>query len=311
MAPFPWAIRMIDTTIAAQAEERRAIRKTTVPARTAYTAARRAANRDRDTERLRYAEQYRGPLQIPHADGYLRLPPGPLADVVGPVVAAGNALIDQIGHDALVAGGRKGDAVAREFLPASAFAIDSPYFRLAVDERVVGPIAAYLGVLPVVTEIDLWYSVHHPRAPKSAQLWHMDPEDTTQIKLWVHLSDIGPLSGPLTGLNATDSAALAEAVHYNYGDGYRVPDDRVAPLFGPERHVAFKGPAGTADFIDTSRCFHFGSRVSPGGTPRRALVIQYQTPYALNFTNYLKEAPYRALVTPSSSRLQTLVLGAA
>ena len=302
---------MDDTTVASQAEERRAIRKTTVQARTAYTASRRAANRDRDAERVAYAEQYRGPLRIPHEDGYLRLAPGPLADVVGDAVAAGNALIDDIGHDVLIAGGGKGDFIAREFLPPSAFTIDSPYFRLAVDERVVGPITAYLGVLPVVAEIDLWYSVYHPRAPKSSQLWHMDPEDTTQIKLWVHLSDIGPLSGPLTGLNAADSAALAEAVHYNYGDGYRVPDDRVAPLFGPERHVAFEGPAGTADFIDTSRCFHFGSRVSPGGAPRRALMIQYQTPYAFKFTNYRKEAPYRALVTPSSPRLATLVLGAA
>lgn len=302
---------MDDTTVAAQAEERRAIRKTTVQARTAYTDARRAANRERDAERVHYAERYAGALRIRRDDGYLRVPPGPLADVVDPAVAAGNALIEGIGHDALLAGGGKGDFIARDFLPASAFAIDSPYFRLALDERVVGPIAAYLGVLPVVTEIDIWYSVYHPRAPKSSQLWHMDPEDTMQIKLWVHLSDIGPLSGPLTGLNATDSAVLADAVHYNYGDGYRVPDEQVSPLFGPEHLVAFEGSAGSVDFIDTSRCFHFGSRVSKGGTPRRALVVQYQTPYAFKFTNYRKEAPYRALATPSGPRVEALVLGAA
>ena len=302
---------MDETTIVAQAEERRAIRKTTVHARRAYTAARRAANRERDVERVRWAEAYAGPLRILPEDGYLRVPPGRLSDVIDPVLATGNALIESIGHDALVRGGGKGDFIAREFLPASAFALDSPYFQLALDPRVIGPIAAYLGVVPVLTELDLWYSVYHPKAPKSSQLWHMDPEDTTQIKLWVHLSDIGPLSGALTGLNATDSAVVAEAVQYNYGDGYRVPDDGVSAVFGPERLVAFEGPAGCADFIDTSRCFHFGSRVSPGGTPRRALMIQYQTPYAFKFTNFRKEAPYRALATSSRTLLEQLVLGAA
>lgn len=302
---------MDDTNIAAQAEERRAIRKTTVDARCAYTAARRAAHQERDAERLALARAYPGPLTIPHSDGFLRLPPGPLADVIDPVLAAGNALIDGLGHKPLVRSAPKGDFVARGFLPPSAFALESPYFRLALDERVLLPIAAYLGVVPIVTDVDIWYSVYNRRVPKSSQLWHMDPEDTTQIKLWLHLSDIGPSSGPLTGLRASDSATLAAAVDYDYGDGYRVPDERVSPLFGPERLVAFEGPAGTADFIDTSRCFHFGSRLIEGGTPRRALVIQYQTPYAFEFANYRKEAPFRELATPSISRLGALALGAA
>ncbi|MEQ1761372.1 MAG: hypothetical protein ABL986_23940, partial [Vicinamibacterales bacterium] len=115
---------------------------------------------------------------------------------------------------------------------------------------------------------------------------------------------------PLTSLRASDSAALADAVAYDYGDGYRVPDERVSPLFGPDRLVTFDGPAGTADFIDTSRCFHFGSRLVEGGAPRRALVIQYQTPYAFEFANYRKEAPFRELATASSRQLEALALGA-
>jgi hypothetical protein len=302
---------MDETSYTSKVDERRAIRKTTVPQRTAYTAARRASNLDRDAERIHYAERCAGALCIPRDHGYLRVPPGLLTDIVQPVLVAGNALIDEIGHDILLRGGGKGKFIAREFLPPTAFAIDSPYFRLALDPHIIDPISAYLGVVPVLSELDVWYSVYHRKAPKSSQLWHMDPEDTTQIKLWLHLSDIGPLSGPITGLNATDSATLADAMHYNYGDGYRVPDDSVSALFGPERLVSFDGPAGTADFIDTSRCFHFGSRVNEGGAPRRALMIQYQTPYAFKFTNYQKEAPYRALATPSSPRLETLVLGAA
>ncbi|MGE0393688.1 MAG: hypothetical protein AB7I25_11410 [Vicinamibacterales bacterium] len=302
---------MDDTNLAALAEERRAVRRTTVEARRAYTAARREAHRERDAERLELARAYAGPLSIPHDDGFLRLPPGPLADVIDPVLADGNGLIEALGHKPLVRSAPKGDFVARGFLPPSAFALESPYFRLALDERIVRPIAAYLGVVPIVTELDIWYSVYNRRAPKSSQLWHMDPEDTTQIKLWVHLNDIGPASGPFTGLNAADSALVAESVGYDYGDGYRVPDERVSAVVGPDRVVVFEGAAGSVNFIDTSRCFHFGSRLAEGGAPRRALVIQYQTPYAFEFANYLKEAPFRHLATASTPRLAALALGAA
>jgi hypothetical protein len=301
------------SAIQQDAEERRAVRRTTVDRRLAYIDARRAANRERDAERLRLAQRFAGlpGPHIPRDDGYQMLPPGTLSDLVEPVVAAGNQVIEQIGHKALVEHGGKSDFIARGFLPDSAFAIDSPYFRLALDERIVGPVSAYLGVVPVLTEIDAWYSVHQPNAPKRSQLWHMDSDDTTLIKLWVHLSDVDARSGPLTAFGANDSARLADAVAYNYGDGYRVPDDRVSPVFGAERQVAFVGPPGTVDFIDTCRCFHFGSRVSADGAPRRLLMVEYQTPYAFEFANYRKEARYRTLAAAASSDLQRLLLGAA
>jgi hypothetical protein len=294
------------------AEQRRAVRRTTVERRLAYIDARRAANRERDSERIKLAERFAtgpGP-RILQEDGYLVLPAGTLAELVEPVVAEGNAVIERIGHHGLVEHGGKSDFIARGFLPESAFAIDSPYFRLALDERIVGPISAYLGVVPVLTEVDVWYSVHQPNAPKRSQLWHMDSDDTTLIKLWVHLSDVDGSSGPLTAFSANDSARLAQAVGYDYGDGYRVADERVNEVIGSERQVSFVGPRGTLDFIDTCRCFHFGSRVRPDGVPRRLLMVEYQTPYAFEFANYRKEARYRKLVSETSANLERLLLGA-
>src|SRR5262245_39001486 len=301
------------SAIEQDADERRTVRRTTVERRRAYTVARRAANRERDVDRVRWAERFAarpGP-DVPGDQGDLVLPPVTFSDVIEPVVGAGNQVIDQIGHRALIEHGGKSDFIARGFLPASAFAIDSPYFRLALDERVVAPISAYLGVVPVLTEIDLWYSVHLPNAPKRSQLWHMDSDDTTLVKLWVHLSDVDRRSGPLTAFSASDSARLAEAVAYNYGDGYRVPDERVNGVLGPDHQVSFVGPPGTIDFIDTCRCFHFGSRVSADGSSRRLLMVEYQTPYAFEFANYRKEARYRALAPSASTDLQRLLLGAA
>ena len=300
------------SAIQQDAEQRRAVRRTTVDRRIAYTDARRAANRERDADRLGLAQRFAarpGP-HIPRDDGYLVLPAGTFSDLVEPIVAAGTRVIEQIGHNALVEHGGKSDFIARGFLPDSAFAVDSPYFRLALDERIVGPVSAYLGVVPVLTEIDVWYSVHQPNAPKRSQLWHMDSDDTTLIKLWVHLSDVDHRSGPLTAFSASDSARLADAVAYNYGDGYRVPDERVNAVLGSERQVSFIGPRATIDFIDTCRCFHFGSRVSADGEPRRLLMVEYQTPYAFEFSNYRKEARYRTLAPAASNDLQRLLLGA-
>ena len=295
------------------AEERRATRRTTVDRRRAYIAARREAFRERDAERLQWAQRFaagEGP-HIPVEDGYLRRPAGSLADLTEPAIACGNALIEHIGHTHLVEHGGKSDFIARGFLPETAFTLDSPYFRLALDERVVGPISAYLGVVPVLTEVDIWYSIHQPKAPKRSQLWHMDSDDTTLIKLWVHLSNVDERSGPLTAFNATDSAKLAEVLSYDYADGYRVTDERMNEVFGPNRRVSFQGPPGTVDFIDTCRCFHFGSRVSPEGEPRRLLMVEYQTPYAFEFANHRKEARYRELAASASTALQRLVLGGA
>lgn len=298
-------------TIESDAQERRAIRRTTVERRCAYTAARRAAYRERDAERLCLAQRFRaveGP-HIPIEEGYMRLPAGTLADLTGPVVASGNALIDDIGHMCLIEHGGKSDFIARGFLPESALTLDSPYFRLALDARIVGPIAAYLGVVPVLTELDVWYSVHQPNAHKRSQLWHMDSDDTTIIKLWVHLNSVDERSGPLTAFNAADSEALAELLSYNYADRYRVSDERVNEIFGPEHRISFQGPAGAVDFIDTCRCFHFGSRVSADGEPRRLLMVEYQTPYAFEFANHRKEARYRGLASRASTNLQRLLLG--
>jgi hypothetical protein len=170
----------------------------------------------------------------------------------------------------------------------------------------VGPIAAYLGVVPILTDVDVWYSAHHPKAPKSSQLWHLDHADTTQIKVWVHVDDIDQRSGPLTGLDATTSQAVAQATDYNFSDSYRLADDAVPT----DDLVAFTGPAGTVDFIDTSRCFHFGSRVAAGGRPRRVAMLQYLTPYAFKFSDHRRQASFRHLASDPSTPLDRLVLGA-
>jgi hypothetical protein len=287
---------------------RKATREGTIAEREAFTRGRRTDNAARDADRLRLAAELgeSSGLAIEQDQGFLTVPPGTLDPEVDAIVRHAGALIDSIGHDALLASGAKGGFIARGFLPEEALALGSPYLDFALSERVVGPVAAYLGVVPVLTDVDVWYSAHHPKAPKSSQLWHLDHADTAQIKVWVHVDGIDEPSGPLTVLDAAASGELAEANDYDFGDSYRLADDAV-PL---EQCVALVGPAGTVDFVDTSRCFHFGSRVAADGRPRRIAVFQYLTPYSFKFVDHRRQARFRELAPAASTPLERLVLGA-
>jgi hypothetical protein len=279
--------------------------------RRAFNEARRGEAMQRDAARHALADEvsaHPGPT-IPPEAGLLVVPPGEIA-AADPVVAAGNALLDAAGHDELVARASKGGFIAQDILPESALELDSPYLRFALSDDVVRAVTRYLGLVPILTSIEVWYSLYNARAPKSSQLWHLDIADTTQVKVWIHLNDVGPDSGPLTALDATASDTLGDRIGYDFKEGYRVPDEQVDELAGDEL-VRFEGPAGTVDFIDTSRCFHFGSRVEASATPRRLYVAQFLTPYAFKFTDHRDEAPFRHLASAGSSELETLLLGAA
>jgi hypothetical protein len=286
--------------------------RATLPARRARVAERREAWRERDAVRYRLADQLAesAGLAIPSEAGFVVLPPGEL-DGADAVVAAANHLIEQIGHDELMSRNTKDGFMAKGFLPPDALALESPYMQFALSPEVLAPVSAYLGLLPVLNYVDLWYSVHADEMPKSSQRWHLDSADTTQIKVWIHCSDVGSDSGPLTVLDAATSEGFAERIGYDFREGHRVPDAHVDGLAG-SAITALVGPAGTVHFVDTSRCFHFGSRVARGGIPRRVFVAQYLTPYAFRFkSSHLERAPLRELANESSSELERLVLGLA
>jgi hypothetical protein len=285
----------------------------TVPERRAYISARREAERERDAARYRLGEKLaRGArVSIPEDKGFLLVPPdGGGFELAQGVVAAANELIDGIGHEGLMARETKGGFLVQEFLPPEAKQLDSPYMRFALSEEVLGPVSAYLGFLPVLAHFDVWYSAHGPEAPKSSQRWHLDRADTTQVKVWIHCSDVGPDSGPLTVVDAATSDVLVDRIGYDFGKGHRVPDDELEDLAGTPAMTALEGPAGTVHFVDTSRCFHMGSRVAEHGTPRRIFVAQYLTPYAFTFkVDFRQKAPFRDLA--GSDELERLALGAA
>jgi hypothetical protein len=62
--------------------------------------------------------------------------------------------------------------------------------------------------------------------------------------------------------------------------------------------------------VDTSRCFHYGSRVPQSSPPRIVAVFQFALPSAFSVpSDPHKRGVLRNLATPEMSELERLVLG--
>ena len=193
-------------------------------------------------------------------------------------------------------------------LDSSSLTLESALLRFALRADVLSSVSRYLGVVPLLTTISVFHSDTVAGDPTSSQLYHCDGDDVTQVKIFVYCTDVDVPSGPLTLLDAATTRAVQRRTGYWYR--HRLTDEQVRAAVGtPEEHVIL-GPTGTTVFVDTSRCFHFGSRVAQGAPPRLAAMIQYQTPYSFMLPAAAETAaPFRRLINPSLSPLQRLVLG--
>jgi len=191
---------------------------------------------------------------------------------------------------------------------ATTFGLDTPPMRLALREDVLAAVSRYLGVVPFLTAISVFFSDVVEAAPTSSQLHHCDGDDVTQVKIFVYASEVDARSGPLTVLGAADSARVRRATGYQYRQ--RLTDEQVNDVVGAGREQPILGPPGTTIFVDTSRCFHYGSRVAKDAPPRLVTMIQYQTPYSFMLpTSAQSSLAFRRLLEPSLTPLQRLVLG--
>jgi len=157
----------------------------------------------------------------------------------------------------------------------------------------------------------VWQSRFVREEAASSRLFHCDWADTSQVKLFIYATDVDESNGPLVLLDARSSQSLRRQIGYRFvGAGYRVPDDVVESRLGVGRESKILGPAGTAVLADTSRCFHYGSRIGNGAAPRTLIMMQYLTPSAFELPLRFPEAsPWQHLMTASMSRRERLLLG--
>ncbi len=157
-----------------------------------------------------------------------------------------------------------------------------------VSRPVVETVTRYLGTLPVLRRVGLWLSFPAP-ADGASRLFHLDPEDFTQVRMFLNVIDISRPQGPLTFLPADVSEnVLAQLWRDEKTSGMRKPelrrwtDQEIFARSGSSQCVELAGPAGFGAFVDTSRCAHLGSRMEPGAIHLvfQAQFLRYHFPFA-------------------------------
>lgn len=196
-------------------------------------------------------------------------------------------------------------------LDQASFTLDSSILRFALQREIVAIASAYLGVVPVLQFANVFISTATGADLVKSQLYHCDSDDVEQMKVFVLCEAVTAEMGPLTILRADDSEVLRIRSAYRFNT--RLTDAQVGELLGGRpSETALIGPAGTTAFIDTSRCFHYGSRIDDPAVRRIIVLLQYVTPLAfvLPEEDFRSGARFRTLDAPDLDPVTRLVLGA-
>ena len=198
----------------------------------------------------------------------------------------------------------------RRRVAAELVTLDSPLMRLALHPHVVAAATRYLGVVPILQFVNVYFSRDSGEELSKSQLYHCGSDDVEQVKVWVLAEPVTPDTGPLTLLSAAESDLVRKTVGYQYD--MLLNDEQASEILG-EVHVQhqFLGSSGTVGFIDTSPCFHFGSRFIDPTATRLIVMLQYITPLSVILPpEYWEHARYREFGrTPGLDDISQMILG--
>ena len=224
-----------------------------------------------------------------------------------PAIRAGEGIINSIqGQSGMTFKGRE---FLENFMGPLQLQQYPEFLEFGLDERLLAMVSEYLGELPVLPYIFLWRSQASDGPLKTSQLYHLDHSDVRQIKLFVFLSDIDEGNGPLVVIPAKPSNKLRKNLGYNWTfERRRVYDEEMYRWPEASKKIAITGKKGTAVLADTSRLFHYGSRVK--SSVRYILVYRYLTISSFLFNPFSSRRPYPLsnFVRPEHSPIQRAVL---
>lgn len=237
-------------------------------------------------------------LTVPEARGYRLFAPAELPGI--PALLGACRRIFETARASGALDGRVEDSSKRFLIPVTENGCEllavAAIRDFALSAPVLATAAHYFGRVPILSEVLLLWSGRNDTILKS-QKFHLDTEDYRQLKLFVHVFEVTSDCGPLTLLPADRSAEMCHRTGYVGGRHARLSDEEIERAGGGGDTVRVLGPAGSGIFVDTSRCFHYGSR----GNRRERLVL------LLQFVDYyaprLEPTDWRAMSAPLAGTL--------
>ncbi len=268
----------------------------------------RAYNRGRrrDLEARRRAYD-RGFEELLAANGWsagtqrLRMEDGLCLDTSGTLPHL-DRLIEEMNEAIEERGGHKWEDLGKPFLqnilPRDAAGRWPSLVDFATSSEMVSTVAPCFGFIPHLStslprgiRLQESSTKHDPRPGppwRSSQLWHRDYHSDPTVYVVVIIREITGESGPLTYLSASASERVSRAYDYrSRGAPYRLSDEQVNAVVEPSEIRELTGPPGTVLFIDSSACFHFGSRNAV--VPRYQVQYAYVSPVKNDFSEIFRE----------------------
>jgi len=224
--------------------------------------------------------------------------------------------------------------IARERAGKKHSDVQQPYFRnlffyedihkypallnFALSGDVLATVAQYLQTIPVMSktkppgirymESNQNLDPNPPGPFAASQLYHLDLHDSPLVYVLLLIEDVTFDHGPWTFLPISVSERAKQQLGYQKrGRPYRITDEEMYGPGGvdPKEAIVFSYPKGTVLFIDSSRCFHYGSRNSI--KPRLQLMYAYTSVSRCDLSQtWMPSFPYP--VQPTDSRLRRMVL---
>jgi hypothetical protein len=184
-----------------------------------------------------------------------------------------------------------------DILPERAWERYGSILDYATTPEVLEPVARHCGFVPCLSGdtppgVRLMESTTRfdPQAAgpwRSSQLWHTDYHSFPTVYLIVAIREIGSEDGALHFVGEATSRRVAAEVGYSRrGSSHHVSDEEFASHVDPSEWLTFTGPPGSVLIIDSSRCFHFGSR-NPRN-PRYQLQYAYISPVRNDFGDLVR-----------------------
>jgi hypothetical protein len=189
--------------------------------------------------------------------------------------------------------------------------------NFATSSDVLSPVCSYLGFIPTLSYskpygvrlIESWnkFDEKPDAPPRESQLFHLDYHDKPMVYVIVTLREVTMERGPFCFLpkSVSEKASSGLRDYHTKKGGHRVTDDRIYSVVPESELIRLCYPAGTVLFLDSSACFHYGSRNAV--KPRHLMMFAYVSTIRTDFGDIVLRN-MRYPVKKEDSRLRRMLL---
>lgn len=160
------------------------------------------------------------------------------------------------------------------------------FLEFITNSCILSAASNYLGFIPVLNSIKILKTEVQNKNKKyfSSQLYHLDQSDKPLFKIIFLISDTYEENGPFTFVKKKATDKIQKKIKSGILKSDLVRDETIEKYLEREDVVKIIGKSGTCYYVDSSNCFHRGSR---GNTKeRRIIIMSYVSPARTDFRGF-------------------------